>query len=131
MVGAQFDVAGGGRSPARMGATSGRGKRPVAGRKREVRHVTPDACRPAWRGGKPRWCSLWAPPCVSQRLAESSQLCKSVNLGVQAVEVAELGLVLGVVTLLFLRFLSCWAEDSAKVPAFRDFLSRPTFVQSF
>lgn len=63
--------------------------------------------------------------------AESSQLCKSVNLGVQAVEVAELGLVLGVVTLLFLRFLSCWAEDSAKVPAFRDFLSRPTFVQSF
>nr|KAF6485474.1 hypothetical protein HJG63_010663 [Rousettus aegyptiacus] len=51
-----------------MGATSGRGKRPVAGRKREVRHVTPDACRPAWRGGKPRWCSLWAPPCVSQRL---------------------------------------------------------------
>lgn len=36
--------------------------------------------------------------------AESSQLCKSVNLGVQAVEVAELGLVLGVVTLLFLRF---------------------------
>lgn len=105
MVGAQFDVAGGGRSPARMGATSGRGKRPVAGREREVRHVTPDASRPAWRGGKPRWCSLWAPPCVSQRLLSPVNcVSRLVNLCVQVVEVAELRLVLGVVTLLFIRF---------------------------
>lgn len=85
-----------------MGATSGRGKRPVAGRKREVRHVTPDACRPAGREA-PVVLALGAPLRFTAA-AESSQLCKSVNLGVQAVEVAELGLVLGVVTLLFLRF---------------------------
>lgn len=36
--------------------------------------------------------------------AEFRQVCKSVNLGAQAVEVAELALVQGLVTLLIIRF---------------------------
>ena len=67
--------------------------------------MIPDAGRPtAGAGRKALVVPAMGAPSRLTEAAESRQVCKSVNLGTQAVEVAELALVQGLVTLLIIRF---------------------------
>lgn len=89
--------------------------------------MIPDAGRQTGGAGREALVvpAMGAPSRLTEA-AEFRQVCKSVNLGAQAVEVAELGVGARARDASRYTFLCCWAEDSrARVVAWV-FLSRST-----
>lgn len=112
MVGAEFDVTGDGRSLGVTGRDFRKKGAPACRSGRETRHVIPDALRPVGWGGKRCWCWQMGALSSLSETAQSSQVCKSVNLGAQEVEAALTRVGTRGRDAFRYMLLCFWAEDS-------------------